>query len=675
MSNCRLDYIELKDFGTFEHLRADLSKSITNIIGLNACGKSTILNAIKLSLQLNDKKIAVNNFIRKDPNPEVEIKKAIVTLGIVIDGQPVTIYSEFSGGNGRKIHRRVTLPDGTKMENTQANNFLTATLGKTNLRLMFALNPKDNFIKSLESDNLKNIMEILSLDFSTEVGKVKDNVKVKERELDASRGNLNTHNSALTTAENILKNNQTEYDYTKGRLTSLKDSNPDLLQKIEETSTEEKDLYHKQAVAFDELSKVEESNKTYQANIEALKSAKATLDAYKKELDQLSTIDLIKKDSQALKDTLENLNAEISKIKEAQASKNQEAYNLGFSITDLNNRIKLISKGVCPTCHQATESVNVQYAEELNKLEETKNQVTSVLTELSTNLDNLTKQSYDASSEIKHNEQVNANIDKTLMRIEHLKGLIKPLEENIALREKQTLAYSDAESLKAKYNEALGNYTAIKSKLTALDSTKNEISKLEAQVENKESDITKLDNQYTEMKARVPDLLNDIKEKEDHLREDQRLAYLFEMIPIVYLQKTKNDIMALATSFVKPFGYDGVYIELDVENKRLSYELVKRGLHITYDLLSGFETDLINLAVVGSLSLLLKVPCICIDELDAHADYSKSKMLADLIRHITKSTQVIAITHKDDVISEWAKKSGSLTIIKLSGGSVENYRE
>ena len=673
MSNCKLDYIELKDFGAFEHLKADLSKSITNIIGLNACGKSTILNAIKLSLQLNDKKIAVNKFIRKDPLTEV--KKAIVTLGLLIDGNPVTVYSEFSGGNGRKIYRRITLPNGEKLENTQANNFLTSTLGKTNLQLMFALNPKDTFIKSLESENLKNIMEIFSIDFSPELSKVKDSVRIKEKELDTSRGQLNIHNSSLSTAKSILKTSEVEYSTAISNLSNLKNSNPDLSQRIESLSVIEKDLYHKQAQAFDELSKVEESNKAYEANKAAIQDSENYLSTYRKELESLEALELIKKDSQALKDILSNLEKESSSIKSESSSKNADLSKINYNISDLNNRIKLISSGVCPTCHQVTEGVNLQYTEELGRLTESKKLLTESINTLTEDLAELNRKYKETFNEISSNDEFNSQVDKTVARISYLKNLIKPLEENIALRKNQILSYLDADNLKASYQEALASYNNVKNELKGLNDIKNETSRLEAQIENKESDISKLNKQCNEMESKVPSLLKDIKEKEDRLKEDQRLSYLFEMIPIVYLQKTKNDIMNLASSFVKPFGYDSVYIELDIENKRLSYDLIKQGIHITYDLLSGFETDLINLAVVGSLSLLLKVPCICIDELDAHADYSKSKMLANLIKIITRSTQVIAITHDDEIISEWTKKSGSLTIIKLSGGTIENDRE
>lgn len=676
MVNCRLLKIKLTNFGAFENFTVDLSKDITNIIGENASGKSTIINALKLSLQLNDKKIPVHKFVRKTPDDSVH--KAIVDLDMEINGELVKEHSEFSkgtiNGNGRKITRKITLANGEVYENARANTYLTDTLGKTNLEIMFAIKPRDNFIKAQESDNLKNLMEILSLDFSKELEVAKLNLKNHDSELQKAKENLSNHLAKITATSSLQDSYRADLQSKKDQLEKL-NVNSNIEKDIQDLTEKLKDAYYKLQVASDACGKADETNKK-NANLESsIHSAEKEVEKFKAELSLLETKNKVRVGVDEMRSLLKEIE-EVRKNKEKDVSSGKESLvGVNYHIKGLQQKLDAVKGGLCPTCNQPTKDVTLQVENEMNKLLQSQKEIQDSLNALLDSQNEINRKYEETIDNIKKGEKANDEIQKDENRKLYLENMISTNEKQIEFWRHQITEFITKEGLTEDLKNAESEYHKCNSDLKSLRETMDEISKLRTLISSQESNISIAEQQIQFLKEETPKLTNEIEIKESILKDDQRLVHLCEMIPIVYIEKCKKDIMTISSQFVRPFGYESVYLDLDVDAKRLSYELVKDGLHMTYDLMSGFETDLVNLAIVGTIAHILKVPSLCIDELDSHADENKSERIADLIMSISKGTQIIAITHKSDIVSQWSQKSNSLSIIKLSGGNVENNRE
>lgn len=677
MAKCKLIKMDLTDFGTFTHFTVDLSKDITNIIGLNASGKSTILNALKLSLQLNEKKIPVYKFVRKTPDDSV--RKAIVDLYMLIDDSPVTVHSEFSkgtiSGNGRKINRKVTLANGKTYENTRANTYLTDTLGKTNLSIMFAINPKDNFIKASESDNLEKIMEILSLDFSKEWEASKANLKLHGNDLQKAKDKLTTQTASITATETLEKKYVDELSKLKSEFGTMSEMYNHVDEQIAESEKLSKEAYHKMQTISSSMKEIQQKNAKAQDTQLRLDDFKTALKSYEEELNILSTKNKVKADLNAMREVLANVEQKKATDEKTYSSNRENLVGINVRIQTLNQKLAAVKGGLCPTCNQPTDKVTLEVEDQMKQLLEDQSKIQEILNNISTQLQTSNEIYQNTLTNIRNGEVVNDQVDKDTNRITVLNGLISNAKTQIEILESQIEEVISGTELEAQYKEQKAIYDDAEKSVHESQGMKMALANLGSQVTMAENTLNTTRDQIKNLKSGMPAIVNEIELKEAIVKEDQRMVYLCEMIPVVYLEKCKNDIMKISSAFVKPFGYEGVYLDLDIENKRLSYELIKDGLNMTYDLMSGFETDLVNLAIVGTLAHLLKVPSMCIDELDAHADETKADKIANLLLNISKNTQVLAITHDSDIVQHWSQKSSSLTIIKLSGGTVENDRE
>jgi chromosome segregation protein len=71
---------------------------------------------------------------------------------------------------------------------------------------------------------------------------------------------------------------------------------------------------------------------------------------------------------------------------------------------------------------------------------------------------------------------------------------------------------------------------------------------------------------------------------------------------------------------------------------------------VNLDSLSGGEKSLVSLLFLLSLQMYKPTPFYALDEIDASLDKENSEKIANLLKEISKNTQIILISHKDVTI-------------------------
>ena len=156
---------------------------------------------------------------------------------------------------------------------------------------------------------------------------------------------------------------------------------------------------------------------------------------------------------------------------------------------------------------------------------------------------------------------------------------------------------------------------------------------------------------------------------ETDLKMLSKAQYVYSACPRIFLKMICQTLEKEITKTVKRFGYDKMIIEVD--EKGIEFYLVKPGdIKLNYAMLSSFERNLTNLALISILETFFNMPFICIDELDASADTQNTEKLNYLISEMMKDAQVVAISHDDSLVSKWVQESASLSIIDLSNKQV-----
>lgn len=200
--------LELIDFMKFNHKVFNFADDLAIVIGGNGTGKSSILEALALSFQVKDRGSSVQRYIRHGKT------SATVKLTCNWLGKDLVIESTFATAGARRIHRVVTY-DGNTYEDTRANNYLLEFFDNRSLVVAFALQGNEKFLTTSRTTNLKNLINLLQLDFSKELVYTKGQVNTFEKEKTEVLNEINRQQGAY---EVLIKNKE----QTDSRLVELK---------------------------------------------------------------------------------------------------------------------------------------------------------------------------------------------------------------------------------------------------------------------------------------------------------------------------------------------------------------------------------------------------------------------------------------------------------------------
>ena len=657
--NFKLDSLELYDFMGFKEKKIDFSK-LTLLVGENGTGKSAILEALALSFQIKERGNAVNNYIRQG------CKKATVKLHATWLDKPLEIESVFAA-SGRKITRTLKY-EGQTYENMAANNFLTEYFDSRSLTISFALQGNEKFLSASKMQNLKNITDLLQIDFNGELDLVKSRLKTVTTDKEVAMTNLHKYTGAKSAVESSIKECLENIKSSKKALETLPI--------IEDCTPLENEVLQLKTELNSLLSVKEDVNKKhikYKECNDILIRDKNTLTDYQSQLNQLPQLGEV----QDVHPWKERITEQKKVLDESRINYNQMVSNQSELKTNIKvekERLDKIANGICPTCHQPVEAHILQSSDKtiqefqakLTEIENSMNSQTSTISQIKEEIENLTAHINAAelnNNNIAHNVQVKKMLEDS---ISNLKKKIAEEEQRKNELEQEMKDFSEDDKVKELQ-------TTIAQKESTISYTKRllqEKNQHETNIKSYENVLKNLEAQKVESEQHIEIYELTIQKDEKEIAKLLRRQDIFTCLPKIHLQEVLSNIQTIMNSLVSYFGFKSIRIECD--DKGIDFYLVKwakkddgTNYEIPYFMCSAFQKNLINICLIVALSKLNDLPFICADEIDSSASVTSERKLGFVISEALTSCPMVTISHSESLVSELIQKWQDVSIVKL----------
>ena len=669
--------LELIDFMKFNHKVFNFADDLAIVIGGNGTGKSSILEALALSFQVKDRGSSVQRYIRHGKT------SATVKLTCNWLGKDLVIESTFATAGARRIHRVVTY-DGNTYEDTRANNYLLEFFDNRSLVVAFALQGNEKFLTTSRTTNLKNLINLLQLDFSKELVYTKGQVSTFEKEKTEVLNEINRQQGAY----DVLIRNK---EQTDSRLAELK-KQLELVENgvpvdINNLDTQLFELKNN----LQEILKAKQSSDNLLLNLNAAKSQLQTNKNNLQNVDnQLSNllVDADIQDTKETEDLISKLNQEILDLQNTISQIGQASTETNNNLTVLRTkqsfelkRKQQLADGICPTCLQKVEK-----AASL-ELDQKIQQIATDMENLEKNLQEKDQAKLDAEkrlSEVKQQEvaadkQLN-EIQKKNAEIEHSKALKETLlSSKKSLEQLISASQTTVDDLQKQYSESVVDrsqeISEYQNKINEIESQKTNALNLSQQKISVKNGISECEQLLNRLKNDIEITKQNIDAKTASLETIQKdiekwtkAQETFTLLPKIHLKTFIDDIKVVCSSIAAEFGYKGIDILSD--EKGIDFILQDWPLedvteaNTEYEMCSAFERNLINLSLVYALSRMFRVPFVCIDELDSSADIENTAKLGELVKLILQYTPVVTVSHDSSLVDSLLQSNYKVSILK-----------
>lgn len=669
--------LELIDFMKFNHKVFNFADDLAIVIGGNGTGKSSILEALALSFQVKDRGSSVQRYIRHGKT------SATVKLTCNWLGKDLVIESTFATAGARRIHRVVTY-DGNTYEDTRANNYLLEFFDNRSLVVAFALQGNEKFLTTSRTTNLKNLINLLQLDFSKELVYTKGQVNTFEKEKTEVLNEINRQQGAY---EVLIKNKE----QTDSRLVELK-KQLELVENgvpvdINNLDTQLFELKNN----LQEILKAKQSSDNLLLNLNAAKSQLQTNKNNLQNVDnQLSNlpVDADIQDTKEIEDLISKLNQEILDLQNTISQIGQASTEVNNNLTVLRTkqsfelkRKQQLADGICPTCLQKVEKAASleldqkiqQIAIDMENLEKTLQEKDQAKLDAEKQLNEVKQQGATADKQLNEIQKKNAEIEHSKALKETLLGSKKSLEQLISSSQ------TTVDDLQKQYSESVVDRSQ---EISEYQNKINEIESQKTNALNSSQQKISVKNGISECEQLLNRLKNDIEITKQNI--DAKTASLetiqkdiekwtkaqetFTLLPKIHLKTFIDDIKVVCSSIAAEFGYKGIDILSD--EKGIDFILQDWPLedvteaNTEYEMCSAFERNLINLSLVYALSRMFRVPFVCIDELDSSADIENTAKLGELVKLILQYTPVVTVSHDSSLVDSLLQSNYKVSILK-----------
>lgn len=669
--------LELTDFMKFNHKVFNFADDLAIVIGGNGTGKSSILEALALSFQVKDRGSSVQRYIRHGKT------SATVKLTCNWLGKDLVIESTFTTVGARRIHRVVTY-DGNTYEDTRANNYLLEFFDNRSLVVAFALQGNEKFLTTSRTTNLKNLINLLQLDFSKELAYTKGQVNTFEKEKTEVLSEINRQQGAY----DVLIKNKEQTDL---RLAELKKQ----LELVE--SGVPVDINNLDAQLFElknnlqEILKAKQSSDNLLLNLNAAKSQLQTNKNNLQSVDnQLSSLpaETSTQDTKETEDLISKLNQEILDLQNTISQIGQASTEVTSNLTVLRtkqsfelNRKQQLANGICPTCLQKVEKAASleldqkiqQIATDMENLEKTLQEKNQAKADAEKQLSDVKQQESIADKQLNEIQRKNAEIEHSKALKETLLGSKKSLEQLISTSQ------TTVDDLQKQYSESVVDrsqeISEYQSKINEIESQKTNALNLSQQKISVKNGISECEQLLSRLKNDIETTKQTIDAKTASLETIQKdiekwtkAQETFALLPKIHLKTFIDDIKVVCSSIAAEFGYKGIDILSD--EKGIDFILQDWPLedvteaNTEYEMCSAFERNLINLSLVYALSRMFRVPFVCIDELDSSADIENTAKLGELVKLILQYTPVVTVSHDSSLVGSLMQSNYKVSILK-----------
>lgn len=669
--------LELIDFMKFNHKVFNFADDLAIVIGGNGTGKSSILEALALSFQVKDRGSSVQRYIRHGKT------SATVKLTCNWLGKDLVIESTFATAGARRIHRVVTY-DGNTYEDTRANNYLLEFFDNRSLVVAFALQGNEKFLTTSRTTNLKNLINLLQLDFSKELVYTKGQVNTFEKEKTEVLNEINRQQGAY---EVLIKNKE----QTDSRLVELR-KQLELVENgvpvdINNLDTQLFELKNN----LQEILKAKQSSDNLLLNLNAAKSQLQTNKNNLQNVDnQLSNlpVDADIQDTKEIEDLISKLNQEILDLQNTISQIGQASTEVNNNLTVLRTkqsfelkRKQQLADGICPTCLQKVEKAASleldqkiqQIAIDMENLEKTLQEKDQAKLDAEKQLNEVKQQGATADKQLNEIQKKNAEIEHSKALKETLLGSKKSLEQLISSSQ------TTVDDLQKQYSESVVDrsqeISEYQNKINEIESQKTNALNLSQQKISVKNGISECEQLLNRLKNDIEITKQNIDAKTASLETIQKdiekwtkAQETFTLLPKIHLKTFIDDIKVVCSSIAAEFGYKGIDILSD--EKGIDFILQDWPLedvteaNTEYEMCSAFERNLINLALVYALSRMFRVPFVCIDELDSSADIENTAKLGELVKLILQYTPVVTVSHDSSLVDSLLQSNYKVSILK-----------
>lgn len=669
--------LELIDFMKFNHKVFNFADDLAIVIGGNGTGKSSILEALALSFQVKDRGSSVQRYIRHGKT------SATVKLTCNWLGKDLVIESTFATAGARRIHRVVTY-DGNTYEDTRANNYLLEFFDNRSLVVAFALQGNEKFLTTSRTTNLKNLINLLQLDFSKELVYTKGQVNTFEKEKTEVLNEINRQQGAY---EVLIKNKE----QTDSRLVELK-KQLELVENgvpvdINNLDTQLFELKNN----LQEILKAKQSSDNLLLNLNAAKSQLQTNKNNLQNVDnQLSNlpVDADIQDTKETEDLISKLNQEILDLQNTISQIGQASTEVNNNLTVLRTkqsfelkRKQQLADGICPTCLQKVEKAASleldqkiqQIATDMENLEKTLQEKDQAKLDAEKQLNEVKQQGVAADKQLNEIQKKNAEIEHSKALKETLLGSKKSLEQLISSSQ------TTVDDLQKQYSESVVDrsqeISEYQNKINEIESQKTNALNLSQQKISVKNGISECEQLLNRLKNDIEITKQNIDVKTASLETIQKdiekwtkAQETFTLLPKIHLKTFIDDIKVVCSSIAAEFGYKGIDILSD--EKGIDFILQDWPLedvteaNTEYEMCSAFERNLINLSLVYALSRMFRVPFVCIDELDSSADIENTAKLGELVKLILQYTPVVTVSHDSSLVDSLLQSNYKVSILK-----------
>lgn len=669
--------LELIDFMKFNHKVFNFADDLAIVIGGNGTGKSSILEALALSFQVKDRGSSVQRYIRHGKT------SATVKLTCNWLGKDLVIESTFATAGARRIHRVVTY-DGNTYEDTRANNYLLEFFDNRSLVVAFALQGNEKFLTTSRTTNLKNLINLLQLDFSKELVYTKGQVNTFEKEKTEVLNEINRQQGAYE----VLINNK---EQTDSRLVELKKQ----LELVENGVPV--DINNLDAQLFELKNNLQEILKAKQSSdnlLLNLNAAKSQLQANKNNLQNVDNqlnnlpVDADIQDTKETEDLISKLNQEILDLQNTISQIGQASTEVNNNLTVLRTkqsfelkRKQQLADGICPTCLQKVEKAASleldqkiqQIATDMENLEKTLQEKDQAKLDAEKQLSEVKQQGVAADKQLNEIQKKNAEIEHSKALKETLLGSKKSLEQLISSSQ------TTVDDLQKQYSESVVDrsqeISEYQNKINEIESQKTNALNLSQQKISVKNGISECEQLLNRLKNDIEITKQNIDAKTASLETIQKdiekwtkAQETFTLLPKIHLKTFIDDIKVVCSSIAAEFGYKGIDILSD--EKGIDFILQDWPLedvteaNTEYEMCSAFERNLINLSLVYALSRMFRVPFVCIDELDSSADIENTAKLGELVKLILQYTPVVTVSHDSSLVDSLLQSNYKVSILK-----------
>ena len=668
--------LELENFMIFPHKVLNFAEDLSLIVGRNGSGKSAILDALALSFQVKERTTSVQNYIHCGQN----VAKLRLTCSWM--NQDLIIESIFTAKGARRIQRNVYY-NGQTYQDTVANKFLLEFFDNSVVTVAFAMQGNEKFLTASKALNLKNMINLLQLDFTKELLYSKEQGQTFEKAKTNSLGSINKQQGSK---EILLSNIQTY----KNQLETLK-SEKAYLDNTQVESTDQLDtliiekrlqLKKLQDVQNDTIEKLNTKNQLKTQ----LDNTHLDIQRIEAQLVQIPSLDV--QDVLAFIQKSNELNTEITNLQNRFNEILEQINELNVTIanTRTTQRIELdrfskLQSGICPTCsQQIAQNITIdlntkikELAEDIEKFEKNLNDLTQTRNQINTDIN--TK-----NQELHENQQAQQRVEIHNKTVESNSQLKTTLEDSKARLQAALV------DLQQRYDAAVAEYEKcstdsspdiqkLNTELTSLESQRGVILDLQnkrqlntVSIQNCEQGISQAEGQLSQVEVSIQDESTALQKSQDSIEVWKQAQDVFNLLPKLYLKQFLKDIESVCSSIVSQFGYPS--LKVDSDEKGISFFLIRfvpgtaNQIEVPYEMCSAFEKNLINLSLIYTLTRMFRAPFVCIDELDASADVENTQKLGELIQLIIQYTPVVTVSHDTSLVSSLAISSYKTAIIR-----------